>query len=140
MKSGSLNLLEPSGPVQACNGTALTLSFTSITVSGLKCSLRVRGIEVRHNLMTSLTMQVQALREHCALLGYYTASSVNSLPTFQDNLSVPSPRAMHPRTLKHGTYGLPRNVNKELTELVALYRRRAQFSGKTVARRTAKNS
>jgi hypothetical protein len=25
MKSGSLNLLEPSGPVQACNGIALTL-------------------------------------------------------------------------------------------------------------------
>jgi len=31
MKSGSLNLLEPSGPVQACNGIALTLPlhFTS---------------------------------------------------------------------------------------------------------------
>jgi hypothetical protein len=25
MKSGSLNLLEPSGPVQACNGIALPL-------------------------------------------------------------------------------------------------------------------
>ena len=25
LKSGSLNLLEPSGPVQACNGIALTL-------------------------------------------------------------------------------------------------------------------
>jgi hypothetical protein len=24
MKSGSLNFLEPSGPVQACNGTAFT--------------------------------------------------------------------------------------------------------------------
>ena len=27
-KSGGLNLLEPCGPVQACNGTALHLSFT----------------------------------------------------------------------------------------------------------------
>ena len=27
-KSGNLNFLEPSGPVQACNGTALTLPFT----------------------------------------------------------------------------------------------------------------
>ena len=27
LKSGSLNLLEPSGPVQACNGTALPLKF-----------------------------------------------------------------------------------------------------------------
>ena len=28
MKSGSLNFLEPSGPLQACNGTALPLLFT----------------------------------------------------------------------------------------------------------------
>jgi len=28
LKSGSLNLLEPSGPVQACNGIALPLPFT----------------------------------------------------------------------------------------------------------------
>ena len=27
-KSGSLNFLEPSGPLQACNGTALPLPFT----------------------------------------------------------------------------------------------------------------
>ena len=27
MKSGNLNFLEPSGPVQACNGTALPLSL-----------------------------------------------------------------------------------------------------------------
>ena len=27
MKSGNLNFLEPSGPVQACNGTALPLPF-----------------------------------------------------------------------------------------------------------------
>jgi len=28
LKSGSLNLLEPSGPVQACNGIALPLFYT----------------------------------------------------------------------------------------------------------------
>ena len=28
LKSGSLNLLEPSGPVQACNGIALPFTFT----------------------------------------------------------------------------------------------------------------
>ena len=27
--------------------------------------------------------------ESCALMGYYAASSGNSLPTFRDNLSVP---------------------------------------------------
>ena len=30
MKSGNLNFLEPSGPLQACNGTALPLSFIII--------------------------------------------------------------------------------------------------------------
>ena len=28
MKSGNLNILEPSGPLQACNGTALHLPLT----------------------------------------------------------------------------------------------------------------
>ena len=27
MKSGNLNFLEPSGPLQACNGTVLPLNF-----------------------------------------------------------------------------------------------------------------
>ena len=30
--------------------------------------------------------------ENCAFMGYYAASSVNSLPTLRDNLSVPSSR------------------------------------------------
>ena len=33
-KSGSLNFLEPSGPLQACNGTALTLPFTPAFAGG----------------------------------------------------------------------------------------------------------
>jgi len=32
LKSGSLNLLEPSGPVQACNGIALPLPFISYLI------------------------------------------------------------------------------------------------------------
>jgi len=35
--------------------------------------------------------------EHCALLGYCAASSGNSLPTFRDNLPVPSSSAKNPR-------------------------------------------
>ena len=31
MKSGNLNFLEPSGPLQACNGTALPVPFTDIS-------------------------------------------------------------------------------------------------------------
>jgi len=32
LKSGSLNLLEPSGPVQACNGIALPLLLHGPTI------------------------------------------------------------------------------------------------------------
>jgi len=35
--------------------------------------------------------------ENCALLGYYTASSGNFLPTFRYNLSVPYWRVKNPR-------------------------------------------
>ena len=30
MKSGNLNFLKPSGPLRACNGTALPLPFTTL--------------------------------------------------------------------------------------------------------------
>jgi len=41
--------------------------------------------------------------ETCALLGYYAARSVNFLPTFRDNLSVPSQgsRINIPEVLTH---------------------------------------
>jgi hypothetical protein len=38
--------------------------------------------------------------EKCALLGYYVASSGNSLPTFRDNLSIPSSRSRMVVTLR----------------------------------------
>ena len=34
MKSGNLNFLEPSGPLQACNGTALPFTVYALHVSG----------------------------------------------------------------------------------------------------------
>ena len=36
MKSGNLNLLEPSGPLQACNGTALALLYNVFMIKPLK--------------------------------------------------------------------------------------------------------
>jgi len=39
LKSGSLNLLEPSGPVQACNGIALP--FLHLLGARLSCSLNM---------------------------------------------------------------------------------------------------
>jgi len=44
------------------------------------------------------------LEEKCALLGYYAASSGNSLPTFWDNLSVPSSRDKNPRSKSSMTH------------------------------------
>jgi hypothetical protein len=35
--------------------------------------------------------------KNCAFLGCYAVSSGNSLPTFRDNLSVPSSRVKNPR-------------------------------------------
>jgi len=32
MKSGNLNVLGPSGPLQACNGTALSFTFTTSSI------------------------------------------------------------------------------------------------------------
>jgi hypothetical protein len=37
MKSGNLNFLEPSGPIQSCNGTALP--FTAVFYVVLKSSI-----------------------------------------------------------------------------------------------------
>jgi hypothetical protein len=43
------------------------------------------------------------LNEICGLLGYYASSCGNCLPTFRDNVSVPSSRVKSPRTFEDGT-------------------------------------
>jgi len=54
--------------------------------------------------------------DNCTLLSYYTVSSGNFLPTFQDNLSVPSPRFKNILFLnpQDRTYKLSQNVSKKL--------------------------
>jgi len=47
MQFGSLNFLEPSGPVQACNGTALPLPLPKQQV------MKVLGIKVKRPLILS---------------------------------------------------------------------------------------
>jgi hypothetical protein len=57
------------------------------------------------------------LDEICALLGYYTVYSGNSLPTFWDDMSIPSSRTTvryHLQDLEDGTERLSPNVCKEL--------------------------
>ena len=68
---------------------------------------------------------LRAVDENCPLLGYYTASGGNFLPTFRDNLLVPSSRLKNPRKefrfliADDGTDRLSRNLGKELTLLAA---------------------
>ena len=49
MKSGNLNILESSGPLQACNGTALPLplllKFQSSYLKKLKCEISRKSIQ-----------------------------------------------------------------------------------------------
>jgi hypothetical protein len=96
--------------------------------------------------------------EICSLLGYNAASNGNPLPTFRDNVSVPSTRVKKSKksrkparetrgvcrerrvsyagfllfldflTLEDGTDTLSRNVGKRLPLDAALYSRRAQIS------------
>ena len=55
------------------------------------------------------------VKENCDLLGYYAAISGNFLPTFRDNLSVPSSGVEN----QDGADGLSRNVDKKLPLLAA---------------------
>ena len=47
LKSGNFNLLEPSGPVQACNGIALPLPF----IYSVKIDVRVVYENIRFGLL-----------------------------------------------------------------------------------------
>ena len=59
LKYGSLNLLEPSGPVQACNGIALPFTLSSIfytqsNSNALPVSLLTSVRLITHNLVYNL--------------------------------------------------------------------------------------
>jgi len=73
--------------------------------------------------------------ENCTCLGYYAAIIGHFLPTFRDNLSVPSWGLKSPMVLgfgllnpEGGTDRLSRNVGKKLPLLVHNKPRRPQFS------------
>ena len=58
--------------------------------------------------------------ENCYVLGYYAASSDDSLPMFRDNQSVPSSRVKNSIfTFEDGTDRLSRNIGKESPLLAA---------------------
>ena len=73
------------------------------------------------------------VEQNCALLCHYTASSANSLPTFRNNLSVPSCRGkdLNP-WLWYRQVVSKRHVGKELPLLAAYQSRRTQFANMRV--------
>jgi hypothetical protein len=78
---------------------------------------------------SAVRFPTRARDEICALLEYYAASSGYPLPTFRDNLSVPSSRVfLDFLTLEDGTDRLYRNVGKLLPLDAAYYPRRAEIS------------
>ena len=47
MQSGNLNFLETSGPLQACNGTALHLYLLNVKLAGISADIEVPGVGQR---------------------------------------------------------------------------------------------
>jgi hypothetical protein len=63
-------------------------------------TIRIVKLPKVHMFKTYLYLEI------CALLGYYEAPCGNCLPTFRDNVSVPSSRVKSPsrKERKSGTY------------------------------------
>jgi len=67
-----------------------------------------------HSVISGFRSEVD---ENSVLLGCYATSSVNYLPTFRNDLTVPFSRVKNPK--KVGTDRLSRNVGKELPPLAS---------------------
>ena len=79
LKSGSLNLLEPSGPVQACNGIALPFYFQSVKPENVQLCSEMhfhRAIIFEHHRLPSISNQ-QYVPE--ALLTLYASHGKTSI-------------------------------------------------------------
>jgi hypothetical protein len=71
------------------------------------------GIFFWSNFIVLISGFIRDVDEICGLLGNYTASCGNYLPTFRDNVSVPSSRVkLGILTREDGTHTLSRNVGK----------------------------
>jgi len=89
-KSGNLNLLEPSGPLQACNGVALPLPLLKLEVEAFPVMLPTFVIGYRHFGTTYQNiLQNQALDP--LNLGPID-SPVSSVTNYQPTLNVWHPR------------------------------------------------
>ena len=67
MKSGNLNFLEPSGPLQACNGTALPLPFT-IIITCLQSMISDRDSHSYYSSRMPTSLATPPIRQTCCKL------------------------------------------------------------------------
>ena len=86
---------------------------TMKTVSKLFQKVAVSGKTKRRCVIAGFSRSVN---EICALLGFYAAQNGSLLPTFRDNISLPSAsvKVQDYFNLGDGTDRLSRNVGKEL--------------------------
>jgi len=62
MKSGNLNFLEPSGPLQACNGTSLPLPYILVTEDFFgDGQVRMKHVSVPVNQLQCITIVTKVL-------------------------------------------------------------------------------
>jgi hypothetical protein len=60
MKSGNINFLEPSGPLQACNGTALPLLLDANIVGGIQYIVEInRSVNPKWAIFVLLHCSIQ---------------------------------------------------------------------------------
>jgi hypothetical protein len=76
------------------------------------------NIYCRKNLISGFRRDFD---EICPLLGCYAASCGNCLPTFRDNVSVPSSRVGSPETSVNNYYTTPRNIPEERRSKIHRY-------------------
>jgi len=84
MKSGNLNFLEPSGPVQAYNGNALPFIFTTLCHHGFGNLLRVSASESCSQRLPFLTSTLRSVDFNPML------SSTTCLSSFFCGLAITS--------------------------------------------------
>ena len=104
LKSGSLNLLEPSGPVQACNGIALPLPLPFTPKRPIKCylftfTLHAPDVMSRHRRSVTSTLY--------SIVSYsFIASCFGLLYTAESSLHLAVPVTDCPNFLKSVTLHL----------------------------------
>ena len=94
---------------------AFSLSKPLPTGSLVKVQRQLRkSMKVHIKSWEFISVMAKCSRVNCALLGYYAANSGNFLPTFRNNISVPSSRVKNffmfftPSLLKIGPIGFPK--------------------------------